>query len=190
MDKHGKRLVAESGYERTTTNLAPAAQKLAISGVDAIVMVAGGAQSMQFVAQARDLGYKGQIVGLSDLDPTQLIANVGVQRARNVVISQVFPNLNNVIAHPLAREFKQDLAQTKAAGVRTNIATFEGWLATKVLTEGLRRAAAQKKPLKDALESFNDVDLGQYRLSFSPAQHEGSTFVNLLMIGEEGRLLY
>ncbi|MDP1680546.1 MAG: ABC transporter substrate-binding protein [Burkholderiales bacterium] len=190
MSKNGKSLVAEAAYDRTTADLAPATRKLAASGSDALIMVAGGAQSMQFVAHARDLGYKGQIVGLSDVDPNQLISKVGAQRARNVAISQVFPNLNNAIAHPLVREFKKSIEQSEIPNARPNNATFEGWLSVKFLVEGLRRAAAQKKSLKDALESFRDLDLGSYRLSFSPAQHEGSTLVNLLIIGAEGRIIY
>ena len=87
MQRQGKRLVAEASYDRTATDLAPSVRVLSASGADVIVMVAGGTQSMQFVQHARDAGFKGRVVGLSDVDPSQLLATVGNERARNVSIS-------------------------------------------------------------------------------------------------------
>ena len=60
----------------------------------------------------------------------------------------------------------------------------------KVIAEGLKRAAATKRPLKNALESFAGLDLGSYRISLSPTRHEGSAVVDILVIGTEGRIIY
>ena len=40
-----------------------------------------------------------------------------------------------------------------------------------------------------ALESMGNVDLGGFVVDFSPANHSGSKFVDLTMIGHRGKFL-
>ena len=67
----------------------------------------------------------------------------------------------------------------------------EGFLAAKVIVEGLRRAGRNltREAFVDAMEKMNDVDLGGFFVSYSPQSHAGSKFVDLTIIGREGKFL-
>jgi ABC-type branched-subunit amino acid transport system substrate-binding protein len=66
-------------------------------------------------------------------------------------------------------------------------ASLEGFLAAKVTVEGLRRAGPNpsRRAFVVALESMRNTDLGGYRVSFSPQDHEGSDFVELTFLGSQ-----
>jgi len=68
--------------------------------------------------------------------------------------------------------------------------SLEGYISARVLTEGLKRAAPNvtRDSLVSALESLRKFDLGGIEVSFSPTSHEGSEFVELLIIAKDGKL--
>jgi ABC-type branched-subunit amino acid transport system substrate-binding protein len=66
----------------------------------------------------------------------------------------------------------------------------EGYVAAKVLTEGLRRAGRNptREALVNALESIQNASFGGFNVNFGPKQHVASRFVDLSMLTEEGRV--
>jgi len=54
----------------------------------------------------------------------------------------------------------------------------ESFVAAKVLVEAIRRAGpdATRQKVQQALENMRSVDLGGFRIGFSPDNHVGSTF--------------
>src|SRR5205085_2437947 len=71
------------------------------------------------------------------------------------------------------------------------INAMEGFLTAKVMVEGLRRAGKNptREGLVDALEKMQDVDIGGFYVSYSPKNHAGSRFVDLTIIGRNGKFL-
>jgi hypothetical protein len=67
----------------------------------------------------------------------------------------------------------------------------EGFLVAKVFVEGLRRAGRDltRERFVAALEKMADVDLGGFWVSYSPTNHAGSRFVDLTIIGRDGKFL-
>ena len=67
----------------------------------------------------------------------------------------------------------------------------EGFLTAKVMVEGLQRAGKDldARRLVDAMERMQDVDLGGFYVSYSPKNHAGSKFVDLTIIGRNGKFL-
>ena len=65
---------------------------------------------------------------------------------------------------------------------------FEGFIAAKVLVEGLRRAGRDltRDKLVAALETMNDFDVGGFTVTYTPSDHSGSRFVELTAIGKDG----
>jgi ABC-type branched-subunit amino acid transport system substrate-binding protein len=59
------------------------------------------------------------------------------------------------------------------------------------MVEGLRRAGKEltREKLIAALENMNNVDLGDFVVSFSPTNHSGSKYVDLTMIGRGGKFI-
>ena len=65
----------------------------------------------------------------------------------------------------------------------------EGFVAAKVLVEGLKRAGpkATGARVRGALESMRRVDLGGLELSYGPADHDGPGYVDLSIVDADGR---
>lgn len=85
----------------------------------------------------------------------------------------------------------QELLQKYAPGEPANYTTFEEFLGAKVLTEGSRRAGphpTRSKVIK-ALESLTNIDLGGVTVSYSPTNRVGSHYVEVTVIGTDGKLL-
>jgi len=67
----------------------------------------------------------------------------------------------------------------------------EGYVLARMLVEGLQ--AAGKNPTREGLiaayEKMRDKDIGGMKFSFSPTNHNGSTLVDITIIGKNGRLV-
>ena len=65
----------------------------------------------------------------------------------------------------------------------------EGFAAAKVLVAALRRAwpSPSRVKIQQALETMNKVDIGGLEVSFSPNDHTGLEFVDLSIIGPDGK---
>jgi hydroxypyruvate isomerase len=61
----------------------------------------------------------------------------------------------------------------------------------RTMVEGLRRSGREltREKLVASLENLNNVDLGGYRMNYSPAIRHGSRFVELTVIGPGGKVL-
>ena len=177
--------VATATVERNSADVAAAVATLAQSGAQAIVQIGAYQACAAFIRQARKAGYGGKFYNVSFVGTQALADELGADGA-GVVVSQVVPSPYNP-ARPITREF---VAAAKAQGqVQANFSSMEGYLAAKMLSEGLKRAGA--KPTRDgligALESINE-DFGGYRVSFAPGQHVASKFVELSMLTGDGRI--
>ncbi|TMH15143.1 MAG: ABC transporter permease, partial [Betaproteobacteria bacterium] len=87
------------------------------------------------------------------------------------------------------KEYQEIMA--KAGNTDFNFSSLEGFIVAKVMVEGLKRAGKDltREKLVAALESMNNVDLGEFVVNFSPTSHSGSKFVDLTMIGRGGKFL-
>ena len=123
---------------------------------------------------------------MSFVGTAALAAELGAD-ARGVVVSQVMP-YPFAPKSSLSGEFIK--AATAATKVELNYSSMEGYAAAKVLAEGLRRAG--NTPTRDTLvaglESMKDVNLGGFFVDFSPTKHTGSTFVDLTILTDDGRV--
>ncbi len=104
-----------------------------------------------------------------------------------VIVSQVTP-APHLVSSGLGQEFK---LAAKESGATVSYAAMEGFVAAKVLVEGLRRAGRNltRESFIRALESVRRIDLGGLMVSYSETDHTGSEFVELTMISRDGRFL-
>ena len=66
--------------------------------------------------------------------------------------------------------------------------SLEGFIAAKVMVEGLRRAGREptREKFVTALETLNDYDAGGFFVTYTPNDHSGSKFIELTAIGKDG----
>ncbi|HXJ10392.1 MAG TPA: ABC transporter permease, partial [Burkholderiales bacterium] len=72
-----------------------------------------------------------------------------------------------------------------------NFGAMEGFLVAKTFVEGLRRTGKDltREKFIDSMEKMQDVDLGGFFVGFSPKNHAGSKFVDLTIIGRDGKFM-
>ena len=179
--------VALATVERNSVDVANAVKTLTAAQPDAIVQIGAYKACAAFIRTARKAGYGGTFYNVSFVG-TQALADELGNVGAGVVVSQVMPSPYSA-ARPITREFFD--AIKKAGGdYRANFSSMEGYLAAKVIVDGLRRAG--NKPSRESLiaglESLGNQSYGGFSVSFSPADHAASTFVELSMLTGDGRV--
>ena len=114
-----------------------------------------------------------------------LAAELGPE-GRGVAISQVVPFPWNT-GSPVVKEYQKALA-AETGKENYSFTSLEGFIAAKVLVEGIRRAGRDltREKLVTALETLNDYDVGGFTVTYSGNDHSGSRFVELTAIGRDG----
>jgi ABC-type branched-subunit amino acid transport system substrate-binding protein len=179
--------VAVGLVERNTVDVAAAVQAIVPTMPDAVVQIGAYKGCAAFIRAARKAGYGGTFYNVSFVG-TQALADELGRDGAGVVISQVMPFPFSTTT-PIAREFLA--AVNKAGGdASANYSSMEGYIAARVLAEGLRRAGRNpgRDALVAALETMQRWDLGGYTCSFGPRNHAGSSFVELSMLTGDGKV--
>jgi branched-chain amino acid transport system substrate-binding protein len=183
----GGEIVARATVERNTVEVSKAVAEIGPKSPDAIVMISAYKSIAAFVRAMKKSGYNGQFHNVSFVGSKALSDELGAD-GQGVVISQVVPFPWSQ-AIPVIREFTELAAKSKTD---VNFSSVEGYLVAKVFAEGLKRAgkAPTRETLITGLEAMNAVDFGGFSVNFSPANHNGSRFVDLTIIGRGGKFLH
>ena len=116
------------------------------------------------------------------------LANELGDQAFGISVTQLVPNpFKQVVA--VSKEYNRLLGSAGApAAEKPDYISFEGFIAAKVLCEALRRAgpALTRAGFVQALSTMK-MDLGGFEVKFSPDNRNGSDFVDMTMIGRQGR---
>jgi ABC-type branched-subunit amino acid transport system substrate-binding protein len=101
---------------------------------------------------------------------------------RGVQISQVVPFPWDT-SIPVVKEYRALLGAAKG---EPGFGTLEGFIAAKVMVEGLRRAGKNltRESFIKAMESLDPYDAGGFKVSYGPDTHNGSRFVDLTIISK------
>lgn len=168
--------------DRNATNVASSAQTIAKSGAQAVIISAGANTASAFIKEMKKLGSGAQMCLLSSVG-AKTVANYLGDDGRGVEVSQVVP-LPFSDSEPLGREYLKRIG----GPAKASFASLEGYIAANVFVEGLKKAG--KVPTRDsfiaALDKLGTLDLRGYRVKFSPENHNGSSLVELTVLGAGG----
>jgi branched-chain amino acid transport system substrate-binding protein len=187
MTRRSMKIAATGTVERNTVDVAQAVRAIGKSNADAVVMISAYTSIAAFVREMKKAGYGGQFHNVSFVGSKALADALG-DDGYGVAISQVVP----FPWSPTTRVVKEYQGLMSAAGQKDyNFSSLEGFIVAKAFTEGLRRAGRDltRERLITALESMTAVDLGDFMIGFGPADHSGSQFVDLTIIGRRGKFL-
>ena len=179
--------VAMATVERNSADVAQAVKSIVAARPDAVVQVGTYKACAAFIREARKASYGGTFINLSFVG-TQALADELGKEAAGVMVTQVVPSPYNP-ANAITREFA-DAVRKAGGGASANFSSMEGYLAAKVLTEGLRKATgkATRESLIAGLETIDRQQFGGFEVSFSARNHVGSKFVELSMLTGDGRV--
>ena len=187
LTKRGMVIHSSGTVERNTVKVEEAVKAIHGSEPDAIVMVSAYTACAEFIRQMKKAGSGATFYNVSFVGSKALADALGGDGS-GVAISQVVPFPWGT-AVPVVKEY-QNLAK-KSGFADYNFSAMEGFLTAKVMVEALWRAGKNptREGLVDALEKMQDVDLGGFYVSYSPKNHAGSKFVDLTIIGRNGKFL-
>ncbi len=155
----------------------------------AVIIASSGKGTTSFIREVLKRGQRPAFYCLSVTNPKQLWADLG-QEAHGVVVAQAAPSPWRATL-PLVREYQQVVANAKLAAKDFSYGSLEGFIVAKVAVEALRRAGKDltREKYLAALEGMQGHDLGGYTIGYGPADHSGSSYVDLTIIGRDGQFL-
>jgi ABC-type branched-subunit amino acid transport system substrate-binding protein len=173
-------------FDRAKPDIDAAAKAAVSNSPGALIIVGSATTTADLIKAIRASGNQAQIMTLSNNSSQAFVRSVG-PAGIGVIVSQVTP-APHLVSSGLGQEFK---LAAKESGATVSYAAMEGFVAAKVLVEGLRRAGRNltRESFIRALESVRRIDLGGLMVSYSETDHTGSEFVELTMISRDGRFL-
>jgi branched-chain amino acid transport system substrate-binding protein len=187
MTKRNLKIAALGTVERNTVKVENAVKSINAARPDAVVMISAYKSCAEFIRQMKKAGSGATFYNVSFVGSQALADELG-KDGLGVAISQVmpFPWGRSV---PVVKEYQQLMA--KAGHKDFNFSAIEGFVAAKVFVEGLRRTGRNlnRETFISTLERMSDVDVGGFYVGFSPQNHNASKFVDLTIIGRQGKFL-
>ena len=185
--KHNLKPVAIATVERNSVDVAKAVETINAANPEAVVQISAYTSCAAYIRAARKAGYGGGFYNVSFVG-TQALADELGKFGAGVVVSQVMPSPYSA-GKAISREFADAVRRSNGA-VQSNYSSMEGYIAAKVLAEGLRRSGGKggADGLMTALESINNMSMGGFNVNFSKADHVASTFVEMSMLTGDGKV--
>jgi branched-chain amino acid transport system substrate-binding protein len=188
MNKRNMKILATGTVERNTTDVAAAVSSICKIEPQGVVMISAYKSCAAFIKEARAAGCNPQFLNVSFVGSKALAHEAG-PAGRGVGISQVVPFPWNISAR-VVKDYQQ-LLEASTGKQNYSFTSLEGFIAAKVLVEGLRRTGSDltREKFINAMEQMRDYDVGGFNVSFSPTDHSGSKFVELTVISKDERFL-
>lgn len=152
-----------------------------------ILLASTYGSSATLVKQLRMAGFMGQFYSLSLVGSRALSETLG-KDGNGVVISQAVPSPWSP-KYAIVEEYRK--AMKKAGKKELDFTSLEGFIAAKTFVTILKevgRDLSREKFIETA-ERMGTIELGDFPIRFSPGNHEGSKFVELVLIGKDGKFV-
>lgn len=140
----------------------------------------------KLVAQSKAAGLKTTFMGVNS-GSSQIAKNLG-PLAQGMVFSQVVPS-------PWARKLEitreyQEVSRKADPKAEFSYGALEGYMTAKALVMSLQATGRDltRARWQESLENAK-FDLGGLTMQFKPGNHEGSRYVDLSMVGRDGRFI-
>jgi branched-chain amino acid transport system substrate-binding protein len=186
LKKRNLDVMVKGTVERNTVDVKKAVDDMARAAPQAVVMIGAYKACAEFIKGMKKAGATPTFWNVSFVGSKALARELD-KEGRGVQVSQVvpFPWDSTV---PVVKEYRKLVDDAK---VEPGFGTLEGFIAAKVMVEGLRRAGKKldRESFIKAMETIQDYDLGGFRVSYGPGQRSGSRFVDLTIISKDQKFV-
>jgi ABC-type branched-subunit amino acid transport system substrate-binding protein len=156
---------------------------------DVVILTTLYKATSDFIKLAQKENFGAQMASNSFPGASPLAKELGGEGTGVIVATVVPPPSKRSL--PIVQEYQ--LAIEKHLGKKElSFTSLESYIAAKVTVEALRRAGAKptRENFMQALDGMRDYDTGGYVMSFAPNNHNGSSFVELTVIGRGQKFNY
>jgi len=163
-------------------------QAIIASDPEVVVATTLYGTTSQVIKGLKAAGKPYNVTSLSFVGPSAL-AKVAGADAAGVSVAGVVPPPSKTSV-PVIKECAE--AVRKAGLPELNYTNLEACIAAKVLTEAVRKAGKDvtRESLYKAFNGLGTLDVGGYVVNFSPDNRHGNRFVELAVIGKNGRFRF
>lgn len=185
--KRGLKPVATGTVERNSQDVAAAVKSIGAAKPDMVILVSTYKSCAAFIKSLRAAGAAPQFFTMSFVGSHALARELGSSGA-GIGISQVAPYPWTATT-PVVREYQKLLKQA-GGNQELSYVSLEGFIAAKVFAEGIKRAGKDLSRDKfiTAMEGLRNFDVGGFTVNFGPANHNGSSYVELTVIRQDGTI--
>lgn len=184
--EQGVTIVSTGAVDLNGGNAATVAKTIGDAKPQAVIAMLFGPCFVPFVRASKS--YIGApIYAVSIANSKAAIEALG-DDSRGLAFTRTLPNALRPIS-ALTRDYAAVMAK---AGKKVDFDHFFGYLNIRVLLEGLRRAGKglTSQSLVTTMERMGKVDLGGYTVTYGPTNHHGSKFVEMAVLGPNGKYIW
>jgi len=189
LTRRGLKPASIGTLKRNQTDLGAAVADVVNAAPDVVIATTLYKTTSDFIKGAKKAGSAAQFASTSFVGASALAGELGEQ-GTGVVVAQVVPPYSRA-SIAIVREYQA--AIEKSLGKKDfSFTSLESYIGAKVLVEAIRRAGSNptREGLMKALDGMQNFNVGGYVVDFSPANHNGSKFVELTAISKAGRFAY
>lgn len=175
--------------DRVKPDIAGGVKAIAAGTPDVVILTTLYKHTADFVRAARKSGLAAQMASNSFPGASPLARELGADGS-GVVVATVVPPPNKR-SEPIVVEYRAAI-EKQLGRKEYSFTSLESYIGAKVLVEALRAAGPRptREAFMKALDSMKGFDAGGYAVSFSPSNHNGSSFVELTVLGRDARFSY
>ncbi len=175
--------------DRTNPDIEAGVAAIAKASPDVVILTTLYKASADFVKLARKSGVAAQMASNSFPGASPLAKELGKEGAGVIVATVVPPPTKRSL--PIVHEY-QPAIEKQTGRKDFSFTSLESFIAAKVAVQALRRAGPNptRASFMRELDALKDFDAGGYTVSFSPSNHNGSSFVELTVIGKDLKFGY
>ena len=188
MKARNMKIVALGTVERNSVDVAASVSEISAKDPQAVVLISAYKSCAAFIKAMKKAGSNPQFMNVSFVGSKALAAELGAE-GRGVGISQVVPFPWN-LGTPIVKDYQRHQSASNSTA-EFGFGGLEGYIAARVFVEGLRRAGTNptREGFVNAMETLRDYDIGGFYITYTPSDHNGSKYVDLTVIGKDGRFL-
>jgi branched-chain amino acid transport system substrate-binding protein len=189
LKKRGLAPVSVAAFkDRAKPDIAAGVKEVAKGSPDVVILTTLYKASADFIKLARRSGLAAQVASNSFPGASPLAKELGADGAGTIVAVVVPPPTKRSL--PIVQEY-QAAIEKQLGRKEYSFTSLESYIGAKVAVEALKRAGPRptREAFMQALDNMK-YDVGGYVVSFAPDNHNGSSFVELTVIGTNLKFNY
>ncbi len=176
--------------DRAKPDIEGGVKEIAKGQPDVVILTTLYKATSDFIKLARTSGMTSQWASNSFPGASPLAKELGGKDGSGVIVATVVPPPSKR-ALPIVQEY-QAAIEKQLGRKEFSFTSLESYIGAKVMVEAMRRAGPKltREGFMRELDNLKVFDAGGYIVSFAPNNHNGSSFVELTVIGRDLKFGY